>query len=682
MRNTKKYISILIVMIVMGLIVCATFFEGADQYQYLNSIDYQVEMQKDGSMRVTETWDIDIKNTNTLFKNFTISKFRYGDITNVEVIDLQRGKKFKQINDEMYHVTEDYYYALPINSTTFEIAWGVGMDTTTGNRKFQISYTVTDVVTEYNDIQEIYWQFLENGRNAIPAKKVTGTFILPQDVENIDNLKVWGHGQLNGIIERADNHTVKFEMDNLNPGSRLEVRIVTQEKMFDVADNKTRQYSYLPQVMREEQNWADEADNQSKNARIFYVVLAIIYILVVIYYIYKTIKYYKLSKKDGDGLIYNDIKYFRDIPREDATPAEACYLYNFDKKRLDTGIIQNQAVSSTILDLCLKKVISLRVKQDEVYVKILRDKDGLPNDEQEIYDLLSNTGQGREEFLLSDLNLYAKDKYNQYSYIINKMVNSARNRLYNLRLLDKANEKEYIKCENAGALKAIVLFLYIEAIVIYLLSLIPMFKINVVLLFGMEFQKILLIILMALFPLVAIVTYSWKLKSEVKNKIAVLTQEGLDEKTKWIALRNFMMDFSLLNEKGVVDLILWEKYLVYATAFGISDKVIEQMKAVYPEVFVKEQWSDETINEYPVIYFSTYSFYNGTVTVNAISNLNNNVRTAYSTSRAQISAHSSSSNGGGGGFSGGGGGRRRRRPEWAEDKVVIYYLIFFCYKTL
>ena len=28
-----------------------------------------------------------------------------------------------------------------------------------GNRKFQISYTVTDVVTEYNDAQEIYWQF-------------------------------------------------------------------------------------------------------------------------------------------------------------------------------------------------------------------------------------------------------------------------------------------------------------------------------------------------------------------------------------------------------------------------------------------------------------------------------------------------------------------------------------------
>lgn len=78
----------------------------------------------------------------------------------------------------MYHVTNGCYYGLKTNSSTFEIAWGVGMDNSTGNRKFQISYTVTDVVTDYNDVQEIYWQFLAEGQNAVPAKKVTGTVVL------------------------------------------------------------------------------------------------------------------------------------------------------------------------------------------------------------------------------------------------------------------------------------------------------------------------------------------------------------------------------------------------------------------------------------------------------------------------------------------------------------------------
>lgn len=677
----KGSFGILIVMLVIGVIVCISFLGTADKYQYLNSIDYYVEMQKDGSMRVTETWDINIKNTNTLFKTFTLSKFKYGDITDVKVVDLQKNKELEKIDEEMYHVTEDCYYALPINSRTFEIAWGVGMDKSSGNRKFQVSYTVKDVVTDYKDMQEIYWQFLEKGKNDVPAEKVTGTFVFPQDVENIENLKVWGHGQLNGVIEIADNHTVKFEMDNLNPKARLEVRIVTQEKMFDVADNKVREYSYLPQVINEEQKWADDADAESQIARTFFIVIAVIYAIILIYFIFKVIKYYKLSKKEGDGLVHHRIQYFRDIPREDATPAEACYLYNFTKERLDTGAVQSQAVSSTILDLCLKKVISLRASDDNVYVRILKDKEGLAKDEQEVYNLLRNASQEREEFLLSDLNLYAKNKYAQYSRIINNMVNSARNRLYNLKLVDKANEKEYKKCANAGALKGMVLFLYAEAFVIYCISLIPTFKINMALTFGMGSQLNFLITLICLLPLVAVATYSWKLKSNLGNKIAVLTQEGADEKAKWKGLSNFMKDYSLLNEKEVVDLVLWEKYLVYATAFGISDRVIEQMKAAYPEVFVREQWDDSRIEEFPVIYFSTYSYYNGIATVNVINNISNNVSTAYRTSITEISAHSSSSSGGGGGFSGGGGGRRRRRPEWEEDKVVIYYLIF-CYKTL
>ena len=67
MKKFKSYIFLLIFMVVIGFIIFSVFLSGVDKYQYLNSIDYHVEMQKDGSMRVTETWDVDIKNTNTLF---------------------------------------------------------------------------------------------------------------------------------------------------------------------------------------------------------------------------------------------------------------------------------------------------------------------------------------------------------------------------------------------------------------------------------------------------------------------------------------------------------------------------------------------------------------------------------------------------------------------------------------
>jgi len=654
-------------MVVIGFIIFSVFLSGVDKYQYLNSIDYHVEMQKDGSMRVTETWDVDIKNTNTLFKTFSLNRNKYGNITDVQVIDLQNGKLLEQIDEEMYHVTKDCYYGLQTGKYEFEIAWGVGMDNEKGNRKFQISYTVTDVVTEYNDTQEIYWQFLEEGKNAIPAKKVTGTVVLPESVKNTENLKVWGHGQLNGIIEKVNNNTVKFKLNNLNPGARLEIRIATQEKMFNVNYNKIRQYSYLKQIIDEEQKWADEADEKSVNARNSYVFIGIIYLLLIIYFITRIVKYNNLNKQKGDGIVYNDIQYFREIPRNNATPAEACYLYKFNKERLNIGDIQNKAISSTILDLCLKRVISLRVEEKEVYVSILKGKQELPKDEQQVYDLLYYTSQDRKEFPISDLNLFAKHKYNQYSHIVNNIVNYARNSLYELNLVDKAKEKQYVKSKNARGLKSMVLFLYGEAFITYLISL--MFRRIVEIQFGMTFLNSWIIILLCLLPLIAVATYSWNLRAKIGDRIAVLTQNGADEKAKWKGLSNFMKDYSLLNEKEVLDLVLWEKYLVYATAFGISDKVLEQLKAAYPEVFIKESWNETKIEEYPVIYFSTYSFYNNAVTINTINNITNSVGTAYKTSISEISAHSSSSSGGGGGFSGGGGGRRRRRPEWVADNL-------------
>ena len=55
MKKLKSYIFLLIFMVVIGFIIFSVFLSGVDKYQYLNSIDYHVEMQKDGSMRVTET---------------------------------------------------------------------------------------------------------------------------------------------------------------------------------------------------------------------------------------------------------------------------------------------------------------------------------------------------------------------------------------------------------------------------------------------------------------------------------------------------------------------------------------------------------------------------------------------------------------------------------------------------
>ena len=131
--------------------------------------------------------------------------------------------------------------------------------------------------------------------------------------------------------------------------------------------------------------------------------------------------------------------------------------------------------------------------------------------------------------------------------------------------------------------------------------------------------------------------------------------KGVTEREKWKAFKKYMEDFSYLNEKEIPHLTLWEKYLVYATAFGIAEKVLEQIKVKYPELNNQEKISNM------VLFSSMYS--SGGFNTKFINSINT------STSRMYSSTYSSGS-GGGGGFSGGGGfGGRWRWPE-AEDKTL------------
>ena len=102
---------------------------------------------------------------------------------------------FTRINEEMYHVTKNCYYGLINSNGRYEIAWGINEDS--GTKTYKVHYTVKDAVKTHNDCSELYWQFIgdEFEKN---ISNVQGTIKLPSSVSNIENLKVWAHGQLNG----------------------------------------------------------------------------------------------------------------------------------------------------------------------------------------------------------------------------------------------------------------------------------------------------------------------------------------------------------------------------------------------------------------------------------------------------------------------------------------------------
>ena len=86
--------------------------------------------------------------------------------------------------------------------------------------------------------------------------------------------------------------------------------------------------------------------------------------------------------------------------------------------------------------------------------------------------------------------------------------------------------------------------------------------------------------------------------------------------------------------------------LFYATAFGIANKVIKQLKTKYPQMMD----DDYLMNNYTLMYIACNNDFGSSF----VSNM--------STSMGSVTNYSSGSGAGGGFSSGGGfGGRRRRR---------------------
>ena len=126
-----------------------------------------------------------------------------------------------------------------------------------------------------------------------------------------------------------------------------------------------------------------------------------------------------------------------------------------------------------------------------------------------------------------------------------------------------------------------------------------------------------------------------------------LNEKGVKELSEVYGLRKFLDEFTLINERGVMEGIIWEDLMVYATLFGIAKKVLSELKQVYPDKLVEIEKISHTYYVSDIyfrnLYYSTY----------------NARRAAEIAKAASIAAEGlggAASLGGGGGFSGGGSG--------------------------
>lgn len=137
--------------------------------------------------------------------------------------------------------------------------------------------------------------------------------------------------------------------------------------------------------------------------------------------------------------------------------------------------------------------------------------------------------------------------------------------------------------------------------------------------------------------------YKRKNKQECKKK-NVMDDTIYEDSKKLYGLKLYLEEFSKMDTKEVLEVHIWDEYLMFAYLFGIADKVAKQLKNMYPEIVEQMDF------DYDTIIFINYM----------------STRSVSVASSARSAAQSYSSGGGGfssgggggfsGGFSGGGGG--------------------------
>ena len=119
-----------------------------------------------------------------------------------------------------------------------------------------------------------------------------------------------------------------------------------------------------------------------------------------------------------------------------------------------------------------------------------------------------------------------------------------------------------------------------------------------------------------------------------------------DDSCKLYGLKLYLEEFSKMDTKEVMEVHLWDEYLMFAHLFGIANKVASQLKDMYPKEFT-EYTENYGVDLDTIVFINHIS----TRSVNAASSARSAARAA-STARAAAESYSS----GGGGFSSGGGG--------------------------
>ena len=511
-------------------------------------------------------------------------------------------------------------------------------------------YTLKNVAVKYNDIAEIYWNFIGND-STDRTENLTINIALPYEASQ-DTIYVYGHGSDNGKFQKNRNY-ITLTAQDIAEKQAIDARVLFSKDA--ISTTKIVNKNVL-------QNYRNVEEGMNNKTLVFGVdiniiaTICIVIILVTFVIIYK--KYHNKSKK------YKE--YVRELP------------YNLDPEILQYvyyGKIQKNTFWVTFLNLVKKGIFSIEKTTNKVgketYAIVYKDdKQKLPDYEEKATELILNCMSDENKIEIERLKAKLKTNkaYKDYSEF-----------LKSIEIEIDATFEEDKKPKKLRTIITIVMALFIAFIASlilitngkfeFTLSAIMLLAITTVI-YGVLFiaigKSIFLLLHCLIFQaanfgvllnggvglfyipylmlfILMIYCYRLKIESDKKQEVRAMVK----------SLRNYIEDYSMLQEKGVEDIVLWGEYLIMAVALGLNKNTINY----FYDGCIQ---NNNSLGTSLVIVGNYSTFYSG-------------FGTTFNSVRGYSSSSSGGYSGSSGDFSGGsdsGGGGRRRRRNWL---ILILY---------
>ena len=571
----------------------------------IEKLDIEATLQKDGSMVVSEAVTYDIDEINGVY--FDIDAKGFGELQYIQVFEDDSTGGFKEVDSSNYEVSvSDELYRIKLYSKNHN-----------NRRTFKFVYKLPEAITVYDDVaqfnRKMVGQEWQQGINYITAK-----VIIPVSASyDNSNILVFGHGPLTGEVDKEGN-TVIYKLNNYYPGDFLEAHILMEPEIFSEYNKSKIVHKDMKQKLLDmEAKLADEANAERDKAirqqeminKVFEKPGLIFGVLssiwgALMYYIHVIFKR-KNKVKNSVG------KYLRELPDNSSPALVGGFM---------TNSINDNEILATIVDLVRRKILTLENSDKNSIIILTGSTENLSAQEKAIVDIYINDFGDGKSLDLKSFGFFQKvpmsvaRKFEKWRAMVQSEMN-----------------RKNLTYQGLGCL-GVIFFAFFPMIFTFAGLVIGMITGN---------KMFLLIVVMG------IILFVSGAKARYPRK------ELAEAKDKWQAFKNFLSDYSQLEEAKITSVHLWEQYFVYAVALGVSEKVVKAYKKALDMGVINDVQGVNSLAYSPIfnpMFSRSFSNLNGIVS-----------RTNSGASSAIASSRRSSSSGGGGGFSSrssGGGGSR------------------------